>query len=103
MATDKTKFLRDWREVVQEKLNKLQSAIDSFNTDEDKKDIKENIIPILEELVDKTLDARLRGEWLELLQTQTKASGTWVKDLAHWEYQLAIYTNMLTEIDRLLD
>jgi len=98
----RTQFLNNQKNKLVQEIAANQAAKDALLANQDRIDMINYGLPLLEALIDEVQDAELRADWLELYEQYSAEAASWENDIAGWDEKIAKAQAKVDEIDRLL-
>ena len=102
MAITRTQILNNRRNAFVDLLAEKQAAKDTRLADQGKIDKINDGLPLVEQLIQDTLDANFKADLQEIHAEYSKIEEDWNRDIDGWDEEISKLTAMIAEIDRLL-
>lgn len=101
MAISKTAYIDQLINKTNNQISKAQSAMDDRAADVEPRDTRIDEIGHLEEMIEDTIDARLRGDLIERLEKLQKKEVDDIASIANFTVQIARLQAQSAELTRL--
>ena len=101
MAIAKDTFIDLWIGITDNEISAMQAAKAALATNVEPRDTRIDKITHLEEMIEDTTDARLRGKFIEQLEKWQKMEDDADAAIANYDVQIALLQAQSTELTRL--
>ena len=101
MAIAKDTFIDQWISITDTQVSEMQAAKAALAPDIDPRDTRIDKITHLQEMIDDTTDARLRGKFIEQLEKWEKMEVDSEAAIANYDLQIGLLQAQSAELTRL--